>query len=165
MGLKVIWREELGCSECHNPGFNSTWQDLFAEPRLRLAENFPGTCDRLFPPHVIMECIMMQCVWLSFSLSAAGRVNVRPESLLIFLLPGDSAFSLLPDFWGTHIHSFIALTARIAKIVRSPPNAAAVEMHRFTVFNTKRGSKEICLQIAICDVFSHGMRSQSLACG
>ena len=42
-GLKVIWREEAGCGEaCGNPGFNSTWLDLFSEPKLRLADNFPG---------------------------------------------------------------------------------------------------------------------------
>ena len=43
VGLKVIWREEEGCGDmCGNPGFNSTWLDLFSEPRLRLADNFPG---------------------------------------------------------------------------------------------------------------------------
>lgn len=42
MGLKVIWRFEAGCEGCGNPGFNSTWPDLFSEPRLRLVDNFPG---------------------------------------------------------------------------------------------------------------------------
>lgn len=42
--LKVIWREEDGCGDdCGNPGFNSTWPDLFSEPKLRLADNFPGS--------------------------------------------------------------------------------------------------------------------------
>jgi len=42
--LKVIWREEQSCGEdCGNPGFNSTWPDLFSEPKLRLADNFPGS--------------------------------------------------------------------------------------------------------------------------
>lgn len=49
MGLKVIWRMEEGCGEvCGNPGFNSTWLDLFSEPKLRLADNFPG---ELMPYH------------------------------------------------------------------------------------------------------------------
>ena len=44
MGLKVIWREQLDCGpDCGNsPPFNSTWQDLFSAPNMRLAENFPG---------------------------------------------------------------------------------------------------------------------------
>ena len=43
VGLKVIWRLEDGCGDaCGNPGFNSTWPDLFSEPKLRLADNFPG---------------------------------------------------------------------------------------------------------------------------
>ena len=44
VGLKIIWRLEEGCGDsCGNPGFNSTWPDLFSEPKLRLADNFPGT--------------------------------------------------------------------------------------------------------------------------
>ena len=43
VGLKVIWRLEEGCGDaCGNPGFNSSWPDLFSEPKLRLVDNFPG---------------------------------------------------------------------------------------------------------------------------
>lgn len=43
VGLKIIWREEEGCGDNCDPGFNSTWSNLFSEPKLRLADNFPGT--------------------------------------------------------------------------------------------------------------------------
>jgi hypothetical protein len=60
--LKVIWREEDGCGDdCGNPGFNSTWPDLFSEPKLRLADNFPGM-HLLFHACAVIERLSYQTV-------------------------------------------------------------------------------------------------------
>ena len=43
LGLQVVWQPEWPCKDCTDDApFVASWQDLFAEPQLRLADTFPG---------------------------------------------------------------------------------------------------------------------------
>ena len=43
LGLQVVWQPEWPCQGCQDDApFVASWQDLFAEPQLRLADTFPG---------------------------------------------------------------------------------------------------------------------------
>ena len=57
VGLKVIWREEVECGVmCGSmPPFNSSWEDLFSYPKLRLAPNFPGKLSS-FKYYLLSSC-------------------------------------------------------------------------------------------------------------
>ena len=82
-GLKVIWREEEGCGDaCGNPGFNSSWLDLFSEPKLRLADNFPGMSHPILT-EVCGHCRSQEAVrhnTVLFCLDASPLVSASPPS-------------------------------------------------------------------------------------
>ena len=44
VGVKIVWRDEPVCDNCgttYQP-FVGSWHDLFSEPQIRHANNFPG---------------------------------------------------------------------------------------------------------------------------
>ncbi|KAK9815204.1 hypothetical protein WJX73_010901 [Symbiochloris irregularis] len=50
VGFRLIWRAEPVCEGCHQlyQPFVSSWEDLFVEPPIRRADNFPGSNMTIF---------------------------------------------------------------------------------------------------------------------
>lgn len=69
MGFKLIWRPEPVCQGCHQlyQPFVSAWDDLFVEPPIRRADNFPGELPAELLHQMLHECCSMIVLWAFLS--------------------------------------------------------------------------------------------------